>query len=219
MKNRCQIIFLLLPIFYAVSMAQITQTITLSPTAYKVVCVFTGGTSFGFNQAENYSIGHQNISSPYEDDIWHSMYQFDLSSIPANAVIASATLQSYVTGYISIDDGQYYYNQIVKLLSPTVNPATLTRKQIFDGAVNGIQKASHHYNDTAYTNVASDIIAGLTYGKVVYGGSCSQEQYTTSKALLNLKLTIKYYLPFNVTAQNERWRCIYTDSNSTNGQY
>jgi hypothetical protein len=174
MKHKYQIIFLLLLVSHAISIGQVTQTISLSPAAYKVVRVYTGGSSFRYNQANNYSIGHENISSPYEDDVWRSMYQFDLSSssIPANAVITSAILQSYVTGNTSIDDGTHYYNQIVKLLSTTVSPATFSRQQIFDRAAVGSQTASHHYTDTAYTPVTNDIIARRTYGKVVYGGSC-----------------------------------------------
>ncbi len=198
MKKIYQCLLLSL-LFSCATLAQsFLQTVTLSPTAYKVVYVYYGGTSFQYYEANNYSIGHQSLSSPFEDHVWRSMYQFDLSSssIPANAIITNATLQSYVTGSNLAD------SMIVKMLSPSVNPSDSSLKAIFNGAITGTTKVRRKYTDTVYTNVTNDIIARCQYGKVVYGGSCSQEQYTTSKALLNLQLTIKYYFPFSVTTQN-----------------
>ena len=102
MKNIYQYLLLTLLFSYAVFAQQLfLQTVTLSPTAYKIFHMndydhnynpyMNAGTIN--NQNKNFSIGHQYYSSgPREDDYYRSMYKFDLTPIPANAIITNVML-------------------------------------------------------------------------------------------------------------------------------
>ena len=155
------------------------------------------------NQNKNFSIGHQYYSSgPREDDYYRSMYKFDLTPIPANAIITNVMLVSWVTDYVETQNTQVYYAALVNLLPTSIDPANMTQQNIYNNATSGKQQVDCKYTDTLKTNVTDSVKARISFGSVVYGAHSNVEATNTSKANLQLQLVVQYYLPFNVTAKN-----------------
>ncbi|MGB2868837.1 MAG: hypothetical protein WBD36_10320 [Bacteroidota bacterium] len=183
------------------AIAQFHKSVDLSSTVYKTIRVSVPPNPYAYYEASSGSIGHQLFTNPTEHDVWRSLYKFDLSSIPSDAVIESATLTSVVSNYSGTDNGEVYYFTRVNLLDETVNP-TSWGEPSFNLAITGSQTANHKYTDTGRTVITQTVLSRLAIGRIVFGGYSNVEDYGTSKAQLSLSITVGYYQLFPITFQN-----------------
>ncbi|MDP2883991.1 MAG: T9SS type A sorting domain-containing protein [Ignavibacteria bacterium] len=154
-------------------------------------------------------IGHQFVSELDEDSRWRSIYKFDLSVIPTNAVITDAKVRSWVTGYSETGFGGTTYKARIRVLPSTVSVGACGTDQTclgtrFDDIMTGTQVSEQVYSvDTVETTITSHISANLSNRFVIFGGVSSVEDYNTSVAVLNFFLKIKYYVPITVTVDQK----------------
>ena len=196
-----------------------SQQLNPPQTPYTVVYWFNlPPPGSGYNgPASNGTIGFNNPynGSGHTDEIFHTMYRFDLTPIPTNYIITSAKLNAWVTGAVALDDGLGNPFKFVVHLTPlSTDPANLDKVTIFDDAVSGTNVTSQKYTDTAKNvDVTSLVQSCVSQHFICFGGYSSYEgDVATSQAILHITLNITYSPPISVTVYQS-----FSTSRSTGG--
>lgn len=164
----------LLSLVIAVSHAQ--QTITVPVTEYKVVFDFFSPGNYSYGSSDTYGIGNKYWSSgPQENRSYRTLFKFDLSSVPTNAIITNASLKSWVTGYEATHDQSWWYVYRVKLTAALVDPQQLGYESCFNNASVGDSVTERFYTDTIFIAVTSKVQSRLSQRYVVFGGTSNIE--------------------------------------------
>ncbi len=174
--------------------ARIQSTVTLTAVADATLKSWQPDANFGSEQT--LEIGHSEIDGPQSTAI---LLRFDVSSLPANAIIDSASLELYLESSSGLDPvglGIYYVNDAWTEAGVTWNTAPTVATTGLNWQVDSALGYKSHGGLGSWV---SAWMAGANNGVMVYGplsGDFYQRIFKSREAASNMpRLVVTYHLP------------------------